>query len=198
MVEPTPEKINQIYKKIYAMLIDKGAIPESIIIDSEYVSDKALLRVTAIGNVELDSAESSKNIFTLDDAKKRASEIIEISKELIDLSYETDHYFVFTGHIEVKKLFNKKNRHYILVLDRYGKPKLSLKNGKIFQGGKIAILEELDEYLESKHTDIAPKVFLLNDLKLVDYSSLTSSSHIIDAVRLELADSEKGAILIEI
>jgi N-methylhydantoinase A/oxoprolinase/acetone carboxylase beta subunit len=198
MVEPTPEKINQIHKKIYAMLIDKGATPESIIIDSEYVSDKALLRVTAIGNVELDSVESSKNIFTLDDAKKRAGEIIEISKELIDLSYETDHYFVFTGHIEVKKLFNKKNRHHILVLDRYGKPKLSLKNGKIFQGGKIAILEELDEYLESKHTDIAPRVFLLNDLKLVDYSSLTSPSHIIDAVRSELADSEKGAILIEI
>jgi len=198
MVEPTPEKINQIHKKIYSMLIDKGAIPESIIIDSEYVSDKALLRVTAIGNVELDSVESSKNIFTLDDAKKRASEIIEISKELIDLSYETDHYFVFTGHIEVKKLFNKKNRHHILVLDRYGKLKLSLENGKIFQGGKIAILEELDEYLESKHTEIAPKVFLLNDLKLVDYSSLTSPSHIIDAVRSELADSEKGAILIEI
>jgi len=198
MVEPTPEKISQIHKKIYSMLIDKGATPESIIIDSEYVSDKALLRVTAIGNVELDSAESSKNIFTLDDAKNRASEIIEISKELIDLSYETDHYFVFTGHIEVKKLFNKKNRHHILVLDRYGKPKLSLKNGKIFQGGKIAILEELDEYLESKHTDIAPKVFLLNDLKLVDYSSLTSSSQIIDAVRSELTDSEKGAILIEI
>jgi N-methylhydantoinase A/oxoprolinase/acetone carboxylase beta subunit len=198
MVEPTPEKINQIHKKIYAMLIDKGATPESIIIDSEYVSDKALLRVTAIGNVELDSVESSKNIFTLDDAKKRAGEIIEISKELIDLSFETDHYFVFTGHIEVKKLFNKKNRHHILVLDRYGKPKLSLKNGKIFQGGKIAILEELDEYLESKHTDIAPRVFLLNDLKLVDYSSLTSPSHIIDAVRSELADSEKGAILIEI
>jgi len=198
MVKPTPEKINQIHKKIYSMLIDKGAIPESIIIDSEYVSDKALLRVTAIGNVELDSVESSKNIFTLDDAKKRASEIIEISKELIDLSYETDHYFVFTGHIEVKKLFNKKNRHHILVLDRYGKLKLSLENGKIFQGGKIAILEELDEYLESKHTEIAPKVFLLNDLKLVDYSSLTSPSHIIDAVRSELADSEKGAILIEI
>jgi len=198
MVKPTPEKINLIHKKIYTMLIDKGATPESIIIDSEYVSDKALLRVTGVGNVELDSLESSKNIFTLDDAKKRASEIIEISKELIDLSYETDHYFVFTGHSEVKKLFNKKDRHHILVLDRYGKPKLSLKNGKIIQGGKITILEELDEYLESKHTDIAPKVFLLNDLKLIDYSSLTSSSHIIDAVRSELADSEKGAILIEI
>jgi N-methylhydantoinase A/oxoprolinase/acetone carboxylase beta subunit len=198
MIEPTPEKINQIHKKIHAMLIDKGAVPESVVINSEYVSDKSLLRVTAIGNVELDSAETSKNIFTLDDARKRASEIIEISKDLIDLSYETDHYFVFIGRIEVKKLFNKKNQHRILVLDKYGKPKLSLKNGKIFQGGKIAILEELYEYLESRRSDIAPKVYLLDDLRLVDYSSLTSSPRIVDAVRDELAHSEKGAILIEI
>ncbi|MBM2819491.1 MAG: hydantoinase/oxoprolinase [Nitrosarchaeum sp.] len=183
MIEPTPEKINQIHKKIHAMLIDKGAVPESVVINSEYVSDKSLLRVTAIGNVELDSAETSKNIFTLDDARKRASEIIEISKDLIDLSYETDHYFVFIGRIEV---------------DRYGKPKLSLKNGKIFQGGKIAILEELYEYLESRRSDIAPKVYLLDDLRLVDYSSLTSSPRIVDAVRDELVHSEKGAILIEI
>ena len=108
----------------------------------------------------MDSAETSKNIFTLDDAKKRTSEIIEIPENQIVLSYETDHYFVFTGHIEIKKLFSKKNQHHILVLDRYGKPKLSIKNGKIFQGGKITILEELDEYLESKHSEIAPKVYL--------------------------------------
>jgi hypothetical protein len=198
MVEPTPEKINQVHKKIHAMLVNKGAIPESIMINSEYVSDKSLLRVTAVGNVELDSAETSKNIFTLYDAKKRASEIIEISEDLIDLSYETDHYFVFTGHIEIKKLFAKKNQHHILILDRYGKQKLSIKNGRIFQGGKITVLEELDEYLESRHSEIAPKIYLLNDLKLVDYSSLIVSSDITGAIRGELAGSEKAAVLIEL
>lgn len=198
MDDATPEKIAQVQKRIHAMLIGKGAVPESIVIDSEYISDKALLRVTAVGNVELDSVETSKNIFTLNDAKKRASEIIEIYDDLIDLSFETDHYFVFTGHIEVKKLFSKKNRHHILILDRYGKMKLSLKNGKIFQGGKISILEELDDFLESRHSEIAPKVFLLNDLKLVDYSSLTSSAKIIDGIRKELEKSEKAAILVEL
>lgn len=198
MIEPTPEKISRVHKKIHAMLVDKGAVPESIVIDSKYISEKSLLRVTAVGNVELDSVETSKNIFTLEDAKKRASEIIDLSVDLIDLSYETDHYFVFTGHIEVKKLFSKKNQHHILVLDRYGKLKLSIKNGKIFQGGKISVLEELDEFLESRHSDIAPQVYLLNDLKLVDYSSLTSPSHILDGVRLELEESEKAAVLIEL
>ncbi|MFB5629580.1 MAG: hydantoinase/oxoprolinase family protein [Nitrosarchaeum sp.] len=198
MVEPTPEKINQVHKKIHAMLVDKGALPESIMINSEFVSEKSLLRVTAVGNVELDSAETSKNIFTLDDAKKRTSEIIELSEDLIDLSYETDHYFVFTGHLEVKKLFSKKNQHHILILDRYGKQKLSIKNGKLFQGGKITLLEELDDYLESRHSEIAPKVYLLNDLKLVDYSSLVNPSDILDAIRAELIGSEKAAILIDL
>ncbi len=197
MVEPTPEKINQIHKKIHALLVDKGAIPESIMINSEFVSDKSTLRVTAIGNVELDSAETSKNIFTLEDAKKRTSEIIEISENLIDLSYETDHYFVFTGHIEVKKIFSKKTQHHVLILDRYGKPKLSIKNGKIIQGGKISVLEELHEYLDSKYSEIAPKIYLLNDLKLVDYSSLINSSDIIDAIEVDLNSSEKAAIIIE-
>lgn len=198
MDDATPEKIAQVQKRIHAMLVDKGAVPESIVIDSEYISEKALLRVTAVGNVELDSAETSKNIFTLDDAKKRASEIVGISESLIDLSFETDHYFVFTGHVEVKKLFSKKNQHHMLILDRYGKMKLSLKNGKIFQGGKISVLEELDDFLESRHSDIAPKVFLLNDLKLVDYSSLTSSPKIIDGIRQELETSEKAAVLVEL
>ena len=198
MVDPNPEKISQVHKKIHAMLVDKGAVPESIVINSEYISEKSLLRVSAVGNVELDSADNSKNIFTLDDAIKRASEIIGISEDLIELSFETDHYFVLTGHIEVKKLFSKKNQHHILVLDRYGKPKLSLKNGKIFQGGKISIIEDLDEFLESKHSEIAPKTYLLNDLKLVDYSSLTSSSHILDGIREELEESERSAVLVEL
>ena len=134
----------------------------------------------------------------MSDAKKRASEIIGVSEDLIDLSFETDHYFVFTGHIEVKKLFSKKNRHHILILDRYGKPKLSLNNGKVFQGGKISILEDLDEFLESRNSDIAPRVYLLNDLKLVDYSSLTSPSHTLEGVREELKEVDHAAVLIDL
>ena len=148
--------------------------------------------------MELDSAETSKNVFTLDDARIRAGEIIGISEDLIDLSYETDHYIVFTGHVEVKKLFSKKNRHFILVLDRYGKPKLSLENGRIIQGGRISVIEELDEFLESRRSEIAPKVFCLNDLKLSDYSSLTSSSKIMDAIRLDLEKSERAAVIVEL
>ena len=59
-------------------------------------------------------------------------------------------------------------------------------------------MEELDEYLESRYSEIAPKVYLLNDLKLMDYSSLIVSSDIVDVVRREIVGSEKAAVLIEI
>ena len=198
MIDPTPEAISQTHKRIHDLLISKGAVPESIVIDSNYISEKSLLRVTAIGNVELDSADTTKNILTLDEAKTRAAEILQIPKELIELSFETDHYLVFMGHFVEKRLFNKKNKHPTIVLDRFGKMKMSLKNAKVFQGGKISMLEELDEFLESKSSDIAPQVYLVNDLKLSDFSSLTSSSHVLNAVKQELDENERAAIIIEL
>lgn len=198
ITNPTPEQISELHKKIHTMMIDRGAVPESITITSEYISEKSLLRVSATGNVELDSTENAKNVFTLDEARNRASETMELSKDLVDLSFETDHYFVFTGHVSEKKLFSKKNRHSVLVLDRFGRQKLSLKNAKIFQGGKISILEELDDFLESRNNDIAPQVYFLNDLKLIDFSSLTSISHILNAVHEELDSSDKAAVIVEL
>ncbi len=197
IANPSPQIISEMHKKIHAIMIDRGAVPESIVISSEYVAEKSLLRVSATGNVELDSTENAKNVFTLNEAIVRASEIMKIGKDLVELGFETDHYFVFVGHVTEKKLFSKKNRHHILVLDRFGRQKLSLKSGKVFQGGKISVHEELDEFLESRGTDIAPQVYLLNNLKLVDLSSLTSSSHILNAVQQELDDSEKAAIIVE-
>jgi N-methylhydantoinase A/oxoprolinase/acetone carboxylase beta subunit len=198
ITKPTPEIISELHKKIHTLMIDRGAVPESIVINSEFIAEKSLLRVSATGNVELDSSENAKNVFTLDEALIRASEMMEINKELVDLSFETDHYFVFTGHVSEKKLFSKKNRHHVLVLDRFGRQKLLLKNAKIFQGGKISILEELDDFLESRNNEIAPQVYLLNNLKLIDFSSLTSASHILNAVQQELDNSEKAAVLVEI
>lgn len=198
IANPTPEQISEMHKKIHQIMIDRGAVPESIVINSEYIAEKSLLRVSATGNVEMDSADNAKNVFTLDEAKNRASDTMELSSDLVDLTFETDHYFVFTGHVSEKKLFSKKNRHHVLVLDRFGRQKLSTPNAKIFQGGKISILEELDDFLESRNNDIAPQVYLMNNLKLIDFSSLTSISHILNAVQGELDSSEKAAIIVEL
>ncbi len=195
ITNPTPEQISNIHKKIHAMVVEKGAVPESVVINSEYIPEKSILRVTAIGNVEYE--EIAKNVFTLEDAIMRASEIMQIPKDFVELSFETDSYFVFTGHVEKKKLFVSKKQHHVLILDRYGRMKLSVKNGRLFQGGTLSVLEEFEEFLESRHDGIAPQVHLLNDLKLIDFSGLTSTSNIISAIKQQLG-STKGAIIVEL
>ncbi|MGI0010181.1 MAG: hydantoinase/oxoprolinase family protein, partial [Nitrosopumilaceae archaeon] len=197
ITNPTPEQILNIHKKIHAIVVEKGAVPESVVINSEYIPEKSILRVTAIGNVEYEK-EFAKNVFTLDDALIRASEIIQIPKDLIELSFETDTYFVFTGHVEQKRLFGKKKQHHIVILDRHGRIKLSVKNGRLFQGGTLSVIEEFEEFLESKQHEVAPQVHLLNDLKLIDFSGLTSSSNITTAIKQELEGSTKAAVVVEL
>ncbi|HEX5458076.1 MAG TPA: hydantoinase/oxoprolinase family protein [Candidatus Nitrosotalea sp.] len=198
MHNPTKEQISNLHKKIHVMIVEKGAVPESVVINSEYIPEKSILRITAMGNVEYDNISNAKNVFTLDEAIARASEIMNVSKNLIELSFETDNHFVFTGHVEQKKFLVTKKRRHILVLDRYGGMKLSIENGKLLHGGILSVLEEFEDFMSSKHNGIAPQVHLIADLKLIDYSGLVSSSNIVNAIKSELEGLSKGAIIVEL
>ena len=198
MVDPTPEKISLECKKIHNILTERGAMPESILLNTEYFPDKAILRISATGNVELDSVTTSKSIFSTEESKKRCSEILEIEESLIELNQETEHYFVFTSNIIKKKLFLKKTITHVVILDKYGRLKLSIKNGRIFHGVESQTKENVKQFLKSRNNDIAPQVYLLTDLKLVDYSSLTSNSSIIDAVTQEFKESKKVIVIMEV
>ena len=155
------------------------------------------MRVTAFGNVELDNRLTAKNIFSQDEALQRAVEITDIPKENINLTFQTDHYFVFTGNVTTKKLIMKKKKQSVIIIDKYGREKLSLKNSKIIEANSSDSISNLDKSLSSTG-DIAPQVYLLNELKLIDFSGLTSKSHIIDAVKKELESVSKACIIIEL
>ena len=197
VIKPNPEQISKLHKKIHNIMIEKGSTPESISVDSIYIPEKSLLRVTAFGNVELDNRLTAKNIFSQDEALQRAVEITEIPKENINLTFQTDHYFVFTGNVTTKKLIMKKNKQSVIVIDKYGREKLSLKNSKIIEANSSDSTSNLDKSLSSTG-DIAPQVYFLNELKLIDFSGLTSKSHIIDAVKKELESVSKACIIIEL
>ena len=197
VIKPNPEQISKLHKKIHNIMIEKGSTPESISVDSIYIPEKSLLRVTAFGNVELDNRLTAKNIFSQDEALQRAVEITEIPKENINLTFQTDHYFVFTGNVTTKKLIMKKNKQSVIVIDKYGREKLSLKNSKIIEANSSDSTSNLDKSLSSTG-DIAPQVYLLNELKLIDFSGLTSKSHIIDAIKKELELVSKACIIIEL
>ena len=197
VIKPNPEQISKLHKKIHNIMIEKGSTPESISVDSIYIPEKSLLRVTAFGNVELDNRLTAKNIFSQDEALQRAVEITEIPKENINLTFQTDHYFVFTGNVTTKKLIMKKNKQSVIVIDKYGREKLRLKNSKIIEADSSDSISNLDKSLSSTG-DIAPQVYFLNELKLIDFSGLTSKSHIIDAIKKELESVSKACIIIEL
>lgn len=197
MADPTPEKISLEHKKIREMLVDKGATPESVVIDSKFIPDKAILRITAVGNVELDGGATLRNVFTQDEARERASEIIGADPGLVELIFKTSHYFVFGARIKEKRLLVKRDRRKIVVLDMFGRPKVSLENGEVFRGNGTTVIGALDRFFKSKHFGIMPGVYLVNSLKAMDFSGLTSRSHILDAVSGELTDDEDGMVIVD-
>lgn len=197
MVDPTPAKISHEHKRAHMMLVDKGAVPESVFVDSKFFPDKSILRITAVGNVEMDGEADARNVFTLDEAQQRASEVIGIDPGSIDLSSKLGHYFVFVASVVEKRLLGKKSRRHIVAMDMSGRLKLSIEKGRIFQGSRDSILSGLSKLFESMHLDIAPRVYLINDLKMMDFSGLTSKKHIMTAVDDELAEGGNGAVIVE-
>ena len=56
----------------------------------------------------------------------------------------------------------------------------------------------MDRFFDSKHFDIImPGVYLINSLKMMDFSGLTSRSHILTAVSGELAEGEDGMVVVD-
>ena len=114
------------------MLVEKGAVPESIFVDSKFFPDKSLLRITAVGNVEMEGSSDARNVFSEDEALGRASEIIGADSESVSLRSRWDHCFVFAASLEQRKLFGKRKRLHVVAIDRYGRLKFSVERGRSF------------------------------------------------------------------
>lgn len=208
MADPTPEAISVAHKSAKAALVAKGAVPESVSVDSTYMPDKAILRVTATGNVEMEGVRMTADgeqsdagwaghAFTPDEAKRRASEVMEVEPDLVTPEFESDHHTVFVGRVTVKRLFGKKSRQHMVVLDRFGRTKIKVDNGRMFRGDGALIAGELGDFLKSRHSDIAPQIYLIDDSGLMDFSGLTSASHVLGAVRDQLGDG-RAAVVVEV
>ena len=205
VVDPSPGRVSEEHRRVRAALVSRGAVPESVVVDSEFVPEKSLLRVTAVGSAAMDAGASAAAAvdaggaggggpaaFTTEESRRRAAETMGIDEGSVDLTSEFDHHLVFTGHVAARRLFTKKSRHSVVVMDRYGRAKLVLGNARVILGGRLSILEELDDFLESRPSGIAPRVCLVNDAQMMDFSGLTSPAHTLEAVMAEIDDGGGG------
>ena len=186
--DPKPEDISILAEEVKRTALERGALAESITIQSEYVSERSLLRVTAMGNVSLDIGTANAQEINDSDAHVLACELFGVNHG-VQRIFDMKNYHIFACEMSKKKLFLKSKKQPVLVLDRYGRVRLSVDNAAIFNGAPDDVADRVDEFLyEHKDggNDLAPQVHILDGVKLMDFSSLTAPEHVSKAVRDEL------------
>jgi len=171
--------------------LERGALPESVTIQSEYLSERSLLRVSAMGNISLDIGTANAQEINEDEAHVLACELFGIN-EGVQRILDMKNYHIFACEMSKKKLFLKSKRQPVLVLDKYGRVRLSVDNAAIFNGSPEQVASEIENLLKQGSADgkdLAPQVHILDGAKLIDFSSLTAPEHVSRAVRDELKKS---------
>jgi N-methylhydantoinase A len=183
------EDISALAEQVKKAALERGALPESITIQSEYISERSVLRVTAMGNVSLDIGTANAQEIKREEAHVLACELFGVN-EGVKCILDTDNYHIFACEMNKKMLFLKsRKQQHVLVLDKYGRVKLSVENASIFTGSPEQVADRIKNLLRQhamSGKDLAPQVHILDDIKLMDFSSLTAQEHISKAVNDEL------------
>jgi N-methylhydantoinase A len=186
---PQLEDISSLSEQVRKAALDRGAMPESITIQSEYINERSIMRVTAMGNVSLDIGTANAQEIKKEEAHVLACELFGISKGVKRI-LDNDNYHIFACELNKKMLLLKSRRQQqVLVLDRYGRVRLSIDNASIFTGSPEEVSDRIRSLLKQhakSGKDLAPQVHILDGAKLIDFSSLTAQEHISRAVHEEL------------
>jgi N-methylhydantoinase A len=189
VTKPRLEDISALTEQVKKAALERGALPESITIQSEYISERSVMRVTAMGNVSLDIGTTNAQEIRREEAHVLACELFGID-EGVKCILDTDNYHIFACEMNKKILFLKsKKQQQVLVLDKYGRVRLSVENASIFTGSPEEVADRIKSILRQRATsgkDLAPQVHILDGMKLMDFSSLTAQEHISKAVHDEL------------
>jgi N-methylhydantoinase A len=189
VTNPRLEEISALAEQVKKAALERGALPESVTIQSEYISERSVIRVTAMGNVSLDIGTANAQEIKREEAHVLACELFGVN-EGVRCILDTDNYHIFTCEMNKKMLFLKsKKQQQVLVLDKYGRVRLSVENASILTGSPEQVADRIKSLLRQhamSGKDLAPQVHILDGIKLMDFSSLTAQEHISKAVHDEL------------
>ena len=201
---PSVDDISSLVNEVKEAALQRGAHPESLSLQSSYISERSLLRATASGNISLDIGSSKKREISEEEARILACELFGMS-EGVNRIFDMENYHVFACEINKRKLFLRSKKRPVLVFDKYGRVRLSVDNATVLNGTPNELLEKLHTLLESekrvdKYSDFAPQIHILDGSKIVDFSSLTAREQILQAIKDELRSTttEQVAAVIRI
>ena len=188
---PSAEDVSSLMQQVKEAAIARGALPESLSMQSTYITERSVLRATASGNISLDIGASKTREIDDEEAKVLACELFGIS-EGVSRIFHMQNYHVFACEINKKKLFLRSRKRPLLIFDRYGRVRLSVDNATVFNGTPKEVLEKLRSLLmesegrAEKSDALAPQIHILAGSKIMDFSSLTARDQILKAITDEL------------
>ena len=180
---PSPDEISLFIQEVEKIAISKGAIPESISTQSEYINEKSLLRVTVYGNMKLDVGTNDTKEIDDEEAEILACELFGIN-EGVHRIFDMKDYYIFACEIHKKKLFLKSRKQPVLVLDKYGHVKVSIENADIYSGNPREMKQKIQSLINDH--ELAPQIHIVDGKRILDFSSLSSTAHVLKAVTEEL------------
>jgi hypothetical protein len=160
-------------------------------------------------------------------SRERGNDIKENDRDMTvkRIDFNVKNYHIFECEKKVKNLFgfiprSQKMQTSILILDKFGRVRLSLSGVSIIKGTKKNVLTDLLTLLGSpidltekndtekketfrhsssntadRHWDLPPQVHLLDDIRLIDFSNLTSPENLSKVIRDEVQKSSSKDIL---
>ncbi len=195
---PNPDEISLFIQEVEKIAISKGALPESISTQSEYISEKSLLRVTVYGNMKLDLGTNNTKEIDDQEAEVLACELFGIN-EGVHRIFDMKDYYLFACEIHKKKLFLKSKKQPVLVLDKYGHVRISIENGDIYSGTPREMKEKIQSLINDhglSNDELAPQIHIVDGKRILDFSSLSSTAHVLKAVTEELDKTVNNQVTI--
>ena len=180
---PSPDEISLFIQEVEKIAISKGALPESISTQSEYINEKSLLRVTVYGNMKLDLGTNGTKEIDDEEAEVLACELFGIN-EGVHRIFDMKDYYIFACEIHKKKLFLKSKKQPVLVLDKYGHVKVSIENADIYSGNPREMKQKIESLINDH--ELAPQIHIVDGKRILDFSSLSSTAHVLKAITEEL------------
>jgi N-methylhydantoinase A len=198
IVNPNPNDISLFIQEVEKIAISKGALPESISTQSEYINEKSLLRVTVYGNMKLDVGVNDRKEIGDEEAEVLACELFGIN-EGVHRIFDMKDYYIFACEIHKKKLFLKSKKQPVLVLDKFGHVRISIENAVIYSGSPQVMKEKIQSLIKEhglSKNELAPQIHIVDGKRILDFSSLLSTAHVLKAVTEELDKTVNNQVTI--
>ena len=176
MASADPGSVSEAVRGAHESMVARGAVPETVSVSTEFDPEKALLRVSSVGSVDMDSGRAGR-AFGDEELLRRAARMLGGPGAAAEAS--TEHHVAFSARRQGGLL--GRARRPAVILDRYGSMRLSMEDASVITGTASEVLDALESAVRGKR--VAPRVCLMGGMRLEDLSGLSDPGQVVEAAR---------------